>query len=449
MLCKFLDDRFSNEGAWNLQTVLKEKGCEYMTDILLQKFFEKERWEQALETGVDKHIDKGELRKLCSPMVRAQLYNAIISDNYEIAPPHQAEIPKDNGDMRIVYVNENIDRIFLSIANNLFFEMFPEFVHKSCKSYQTGIGCGKIVQEVSRQVVNTNRKEVGFKADLTKYFDTVPIRYIDEIFDRMENKIGKSKIIDIVRKYYHTDLCFDINGNLIEKYQSLKQGCSVASFLADAVLYRVDLALSSMSGYYVRYSDDLLMISDDHDGAFMTLHRMLSDMEMTLNPKKVEPVYKDKWVKFLGFNIKGNQITLSKNRVKSFQKEIEQRTIKCKNITLKRAVNQVNSYLYKGDGTYSWATSVLPIINVDKDIEVLNTFVMDALRACVTQKKKIGGLGSVNDREDYTILRGVGKNVTANKSKTEKEIENYLSIKCMQNALLTRRAVYDTLVRSM
>lgn len=121
-----------------------------MADILLQKFFEKERWEQALETGVDKHIDKGELRKLTTPEVRVALYKAIVSDNYEIAPPHQAQIPKDNGDMRIVYVNENVDRIFLSIVNNLFFEMFPEFVHKSCKSYQTGIGCGKVVQEVSR-----------------------------------------------------------------------------------------------------------------------------------------------------------------------------------------------------------------------------------------------------------------------------------------------------------
>ena len=30
-----------------------------MNDILLQKFFEIERWEKALETGVDKHIDKG------------------------------------------------------------------------------------------------------------------------------------------------------------------------------------------------------------------------------------------------------------------------------------------------------------------------------------------------------------------------------------------------------
>ena len=418
-------------------------------DILLQKFFAKERWERALEVGVGKGIDKGELKKLTSPQVRVAMYNAIATDNYEIAPPHQAQIPKDNGDTRIVYVNENVDRIFLSIANNLFFELFPEFVHKSCKSYQSGIGCGKIVQEVSRQVVNTTNNVVGFKADLTKYFDTVPLKYIDGIFDKMEMKIGKSKIIDIVRKYYHTDLCFDVNGNLIKHYQSLKQGCAVASFLADAVLYHIDEVVSMLPGYYVRYSDDLMYIGNEYGTAFQLVKTMLENMEMTLNPKKVEQIYKDKWVKFLGFNIKGNQITLSKSRVKTFQKEIELRTIKQREISMRRATNQVNNYLYKGDGKYSWATLVLPIVNVEKDIETLNTFVMDAIRSCATNKKKIGGLGCVNDKPDYTILRGIGKNVSANRVKTEKEIDGFFTLGCMQNALRTSRTVYETLVRTL
>lgn len=420
-----------------------------MTDILLQEFFKKERWEQALETGVDKHIDKGELRKLTSPEVRLALYNAIINDNYEIAPPHQAQIPKDNGDMRIVYVNENIDRIFLSITNNLFFDMFPEFIHKSCKSYQSGIGCGKIVQELSREMVKTTGVEIGKKLDLSKYFDSVPLKYIDEIFDRMEVKVGKSKIIEIVRKYYHTNLCFDVDGNLIEHYQSLKQGCSVASFLADAVLFPIDYTVSKMDVEYVRYSDDILIVGNHWKEGFEVVSKMLSNMQMTLNPNKIETVYKDRWIKFLGFNINGDKITLSKSRVKSFQKEIEARTIKQRNISMKRALNKVQSYLYKGDGKFSWATSVLPIINVQKDIDTLNTFIMDAIRACATNKKKIGGLGSVNDKEDYTILRGTGKNVTANKNKTNKEIEGFLSLGCVRNALLTNRAVFDTLVRQM
>lgn len=420
-----------------------------MTDILLQKFFEKERWESAIDVGVGKHIDKGELLKLTRPEVRAALYTAIRDDNYEIAPPHQVNIPKNNGDMRTVYVNENIDRIFLSITNDLFFEMFPDFIHPRCKSYTKNIGCGKIVQEVSRQVVNANDNIVGVKMDLTKYFDSVPIRYVDALLDEMEFNLGKSKIIDVVRQYYHTDLCFNTNGELIEHYQSLKQGCAVASYFANAVLYDIDKAVSELDVGYVRYSDDLLILGNDWEKGFEIVKSMLAEMDMTLNPKKIEILHKDKWFKFLGFNIKGSQITLSKTRVKKFQKEIEARTIKQRKITPTRAINQVNNYLYKGDGMYSWATSVLPIINVQKDIDELNEFVLDCIRAVQTGKKKIGGLGSVNDKDDYTILRGTGKNVSANRKKTPNEIENYLSIRCMQNAILTNRALYETLVRQM
>ncbi len=420
-----------------------------MTDILLQKFFEKERWESAIDVGVGKHIDKGELLKLTRPEVRAALYTAIRDDNYEITPPHQINIPKDNGDMRTVYVNENIDRIFLSIVNNLFFEMFPDFIHPRCKSYTKNIGCGKIVQEVSRQVVNANDNIVGVKMDLTKYFDSVPIRYVDALLDEMEFNLGKSKIIDVVRQYYHTDLCFDTNGELIEHYQSLKQGCAVASYFANAVLYDIDKAVSELDVEYVRYSDDLLILGNDWEKGFEIVKSMLAEMDMTLNPKKIEILHKDKWFKFLGFNIKGSQITLSKTRVKKFQKEIEARTIKQRKITPIRAINQVNNYLYKGDGVYSWATSVLPIINVQKDIDELNEFVLDCIRAVQTGKKKIGGLGSVNDKDDYTILRGTGRNVSANRRKTDKEIEGYMSLACMQNAILTNKQIYNTLVRQM
>ena len=181
----------------------------------------------------------------------------------------------------------------------------------------------------------------------------------------------------------------------------------------------------------------------------MNLKKMVNEKELKLNPKKVEVLHKDKFFKFLGFNIKNDMITLSKSRLKSFQKEIESRTIKKHKTTQTKAVNSVQSYLYKGDGTYSWATSVLPIINVQKDIDTLNEFVLDCIRACATGKKKVGGLGSVNDKPDYTILRGTGKNVAANRMKTEKEIAGYYSIRCMQNALLTNRAVYETLVRQM
>lgn len=420
-----------------------------MKDILLEKFFELPRWEYAIEKGVGKDINRRDLYQLTKPEMRAKMYQAIKNGVYEIAPPHTAQIPKDNGDFRTVYINEPMDRILLSIANDLLFELTSDMIHNSCKSYQKGIGCGKVVQEVSKTICNTEGDIIGWKSDLSKYFDSVPIKYIDGAFDMVEEKFGHSALIDVLRKYYHSDFYFDSHGNLLKLYQSLKQGCAVASWLADVLLYSIDEKLSNMKGIYVRYSDDMLYTGSDYKEAMKVLTEELGKMSMKLNPKKVEYLTHDRWFKFLGFSIRGDKISLSRTRIKTFQKEIESRTIKKKGITLTKAVNAVNRYLYKGNGEFSWATQVLPVCNVEHDILELNKFVMDCLRAVKTGKKKIGGLGYVATKEDGCILRGQGRNVKANRSKTDKEISGYMTIGCMRNAMITCREVYLTLVESL
>lgn len=418
-------------------------------DILLNTFIDFDRWSYALSKGVDKDIRKDQLEFLAMPSTRIDLYYAIQSGKYRISPPHTAKIPKDNGDFRTVYVNEPIDRVVLSIINDILFELMPEMVHSSCKSYQKGIGCGKIVQEVSKTICNTSGDIIGWKSDLSKYFDSVPLSFINEVFDRIEEKFGKSAIISLLRDYYSSDLYFDENGQLCHNYQSLKQGCAVAAFLADAILFHIDEKLSSMDGYYVRYSDDMIFVGNDHKAAMECLESELEKMDMKLNPKKVEELRSDHWFKFLGFSIKGKCISLSSSRIKKFQKEIESRTIKRKNISLTRAVNLVNNFLYKGDGTHSWATQILPVCNVRKDIDTLNAFVMDCLRAVSTGKKRIGGIGYIRDGKDSCVSRGKGRNVSANRNKTSKEIPGYLTMGCMQNAMRTSREAYRTLVSSL
>lgn len=419
-------------------------------DKILQMFFEIDRWTEAIEKGVTKDIRKDQLILLTAEPTRLEIANAMLKGKYEISPPHTAQIPKENGEFRTVYVNEPIDRVILSIANDLLFDLMPEMVHSSCKSYQTGIGCGKVVAEISHKIANTaSSSYLGWKSDLSKYFDSVPIQYIDEAFDKVEAQHGHSVLIDVLRKYYHSDLYFDEDNNLRRQYQSLKQGCAVASWLADVLLYDLDEELSQMDGFYTRYSDDMLFVGKEYGKAMSVLQNRLEEKTMKLNPKKVEYLTIDKWFKFLGFSIKGAMISLASSRLKTFQKEIEKRTIRKPGISLTKAINSVNRYLYKGNGEFSWATSILPVCNVRKDIDELNNFVMDCLRAVKTGKRKVGGLGYVKTKRDGCIVRGRGRNVKANRSKTGNNISGYLTISCMQNAILTRRAVYNTLVASL
>ena len=430
-----------------------------MEDKILQMFFDHDRWIAAIEKGVGKDVPKAALYQLCKPEVRIMMYEAIRDGKYEIAPPHTALIPKDTpGEFRTVYVNEPADRVLLSIANDLLFELMPDMVHPRCKSYLKGVGCGHIVKEASSQIMLNalgskafnNTKPLGFKSDLSKYFDSVPIEYIDKAFDSVEQRHGHSALIDVLRKYYHSDLYIDGETHQVcSKYQSLKQGCSVASWLADVILYHIDDALSELDGYYVRYSDDMLFIGQSRaDRAMAILTDGLASMQMSLNPKKVEWLDDKHWFKFLGYSIKGKDISLSQTRIKRFQKEIESRTIAKRGTTFRRAVNSVNRYLYHGDGQgHSWATQVLSVVNVRKDIDTMNAFVMDCLRAAHTGKKKIGGLGYDRQGRDGCIVRGRGRNVTANRQKTGDTIDGYLTLGCMQNAMRTSKAAYDSLVR--
>lgn len=419
-------------------------------DKILQMFFDVGRWERAIEKGVDKDIRKDQLIRLTDEHTRMAMAEAMLQGKYEISPPHTAQIPKDNGEFRTVYVNEPIDRVLLSIANDLLFDLMPEMIHPACKSYQRGIGCGKVVTEVSRRIVEAAKEGyMGWKSDLSKYFDSVPIRFVDDAFDKVEAKHGHSALIDVLRKYYHCDLYFDEDNTLQSHYQSLKQGCAVASWLANVLLYELDEELSQMRGYYVRYSDDMLFIGEDYEKAMNVLEQRLGEMDMKLNPKKVEYLASDKWFKFLGFSIRGAMISLSSSRIKTFQREIERRTIRNPRTTLTKAINAVNRYLYKGNGEFSWATQILPVCNVRRDLDELNKFVMDCLRAVKTGKRKLGGLGYVRTGCDGCIVRGRGRNVKANLSKMAGNIDGYYTIGCMQKALLTSRAAYNTLVKSL
>ena len=417
-------------------------------DKILAEFFKQERWKKAINIAENKGINKGELRLLCSPEIRESLLMAIVQGNYEIAPPHAQLIPKDKpGEYRTVYINENVDRIFLSIVNGILFDLCADMVHPQCKSYQTGIGCGKVVQQCVNRISKANGRWIGWKSDLSKYFDSVPIEVIDRTFDEIEQRCGHSVIVDVLRKYYHQDLCFNVEGKLERKCMSLMQGCAVASFLADAVLYDLDKRMSRLKGFYVRYSDDCLYIGENYSRAMEIMSEELNTYGLTLNPKKVEYLDKYRWFKFLGFTIKGSEISISEGRLKTFQKEIEKRTIRNHKTTYKQAVNAVNRYLYVGDGNHSWATGILPIINNEHDLREMNKFVMDCLRATQTGKCKVGGLGYVPRKYDGVVMRGRGRNVSENRKKTPTEMPEYMSICMMRNAMLTCREVYDTLVR--
>lgn len=420
-----------------------------LEEIKFKMMFSKERLERLLNQAYEKNINVALLRKLMQPEHQLELYNAIINKQYRIFPPHKAKIPKDNGDYRTVYVNEDLDRIYLSLYNDMMFELHSCFISVYCKSYQKGISCPNTVKEVSKQLENYN----GYKADMTHYFDSTPLKQINKLFD----KLKMSTRVDLpVREYYNSNLVFDEDDNLIEEYAGMKQGCAFSTFLANAMLYYIDEKLGNMKDLlYVRYSDDILFVGKDSEKAMKILKKELKKLGLKLNPKKTEKITNDKWFDFLGFKIKGKQITFSTKSISNIKKEIEKITIKHNGkISQDKIINKINAHLYKNftvnnKRAFGWGEYFLTTVNVEKDIKIIDEWIKDCIRACKTGKKKVGGIGSVNDRYNYTIARGKGKHVSSNLKNTGKIIYGYTSMVDMWKTINHSKDLYRLKARMM
>lgn len=446
--------------------------------ILSSLFLDTTLWADVLSHGVSKGISQYTLRYIQDPHGRADLCAKVAHGEYEIAPPHTGYRPKDDGGERTFFANEPLDRLLLNAIYKWLNKHEPSMIHTSCRSYQEGIGIGRIVKELSDNIVslggNNRNRVVGRKFDIHKYFDTVGLQYIHNAFDTVEQHHGKSKVIDLLRKYYNSNIYYDSRRRMmVEYYQGIKQGCAVSAWLANVLLYELDELLSKRNGCYVRYSDDIIYIGDDYEEVTTIIQKYLASVGLNLNEKKIEDVKSDTFVRFLGFDIRGSEITLSKKWVKSFQKRIDALTIKNRRLIrtirntrkkggkdmekslvniLLTAQRNVSRFLYYGDGKHSWASLVLNTINSEEDMATLNLYCIDALKAVYTGHTSIGGLGKSNSSN---IMRGKGSNVTSNRVatshlfNTEADcLTSYYSIPAMKR-IISNKWLYRTVVASL
>lgn len=356
-------------------------------DEKMDLFLDKEIWEQAVSHGVCKHLDKSLLNTVCSPYGRLAIAEAIEQGRYKIQPPTVSEIPKPNGKVREVYANTPMDRLVLTVINAVYYRLYSGMIHPSCVSYQKGKSVPKIIRTVTKEINNSS----GYKADLSKYFDSVNIESIDKLLTTLSTN---SPLDKVVWDYYHDNHVI-IKGKLVERYKSLAQGCALGTLLANLVLRDLDRELSQMDIVYYRYSDDLLIIGKDADKALQHLKDRLHDYGLSLNPKKVEKIEKDKPFTFLGAKITGKKIEISDESVERYKKKIREickirKKDKPGRVLQRRCTKKINNYL-RGDyershDNFGWDQYFFSLVNDKERLIELDEFTKDHIKHLYTGK---------------------------------------------------------------
>lgn len=394
-------------------------------DVKLQMFFDKKLWERAIQHCINKGIRPMELSQYTDAQFRGWLYEVMVTRQYKVAPPHVALIPKENGEYRKVYVNTVLDRLVLTIINEVYCTMYKNMIHPNCVSYQKGIGVKNIINSITTEI-SASKGIAGYKIDISKYFDSVSREEMNTVLESVNTG---SCLDQILYDYYNDDIIMDENGQVVKKYKSLCQGCAPSAFFANIILRDIDEEMSKICSVYYRYSDDILLFGEKANEALELLSTLLKKKGLSINLKKVEQILSDEWFTFLGCRIKGDIVSFGKKSLNNYMEHVET-AIKKYGVdnsakALRKIIKSLNAYLYndhlKNHSAFGWAEYFFGIVNCKQDIVLLDTWTKDMLRGVYTGKggrKNVGGMGII-DGISSTLSRGKGKKVKSNKIKTE------------------------------
>ena len=358
-------------------------------DKKMEMLCDKEIWSNAIQHGLDKHIDKSLLSTLTNPIGRLAIIEAIEQGRYKIEPPVVQQIPKPNGKIREVFCNSQMDRVVLSVINEIYYKLYSKYIHPNCVSYQKNTGVPKIIKSLVKELDATGK---GYKADLSKYFDNVNRETVNALLDSLSTG---SPVDRVVWNYYNDDHIV-LNGVKTERYKSLCQGCSIGTLLANLCLKDIDEEISKLDVVYYRYSDDLLFIGKDAEKALEILKQMLIPKGLSLNRDKVQAIDITTEFTFLGAKIKGKEVDISDESVERFKKKIRSITKMRKGMKIKsrstqrKMIKEINYYIReayaKSTKNFGWEQFFYSLINTNKTIVMLDEYVKDHLKHAYTGK---------------------------------------------------------------
>lgn len=249
----------------------------------------------------------------------------ILDTNHKVSIPRKVELQKPNGKKRYVYLHTIEERMILSSLYMYFTDKYSHLISSNCYSYQKGKSTLTAIREINKDY--TKRVSLyGLKVDISAYFDSVSKEVLYGTLDTVL-KYEPQPIKDFVYQVYKQDK-YSYKNQVHNKYLSLIQGCSMASFLSNIILKPLDDILSSrFKNLYSRYSDDLLVFCSSQEQVQETLEVIKQELDklgLTLNPNKVEVYQPYQEITYLGLSLlpDGN-IDMSKEAMRKFKKKIK------------------------------------------------------------------------------------------------------------------------------
>ena len=342
---------------------------------------------------------------------RNDIVEKLFSGEYEWSIPRKVQIAKaDSKKKRTVYIYSIEDRYILGVIYRCISSYFKDKINGLCFSYKTETSTSSAINYI-RDNLDNNFK-FGVKVDIHAYFNSISRKRVSEMINELFTGGFKSTL----EKLMLTDKVND-NGEIIDEWKSIIPGCALGSFFANYCLTPCDNYFTNSQYVYARYSDDIIVISDDREkieNAIEKIKYFISEYGLELNPNKYKWFEPDDTIQYLGLKInKAGKIDIADHSKLKIKKQIHrwcrkgrmeiERDYKEFNSVAKSIIRKINNKnmfcAVDNDATFGWCVYAFRYINTIESLIEIDRYTRDTLRAMKTGKHNKANVKAITDEE--------------------------------------------------
>ncbi len=353
-----------------------------LSDAVWEQFFEHKSRIPFNQRRVDRY------RKVyCTERFRKTCTD-IVFGRHVFSIPVKKEISKLGvGKKRVVYTFREDEMLFL---RGMAFVMYgyDHLFTDDLYSFRRGRGVKDAIRKLHRIV---SRKDMyGYKTDIHDYFNSIDT---EALLEDLKDTLDDEELYGLLDSILSSDEAMS-DGSIVREKKGVMAGTPISPFLANMYLRGVDEHFRNEDCVYMRYADDVLILSDSREGLESLrdeFNRKIEEKRLTINPKKDRYFAPGEPIDFLGFSVSRDCIDISpvtvskmKGKIKRSSRSIRRWMLRKEaplKGTIRALVREYDRKFYGSENDeMTWALWFFPSITTVESLHEIDMYFQNRIR---------------------------------------------------------------------
>jgi|GEM_PF-3599365 len=326
-----------------------------------------------------------------------RIQDLLLDGRYQFTPfIEYTRAKRARSDERVICRATLADTVVQKSVAQVVEQKFDHVLGENCYSYRRGRSqFGAVGQVLAR--VNARADWWVVRSDFSSFLDTVNLPLLASQLEEL--LVDEPLVLDLYLRYLYNGRVRD--GRFLPRTSGLPRGGILTPFLANLYLTPLDDAMASEGFHYTRYADDIIVLAETEQRAQRALERLdqlSSKLDLIHSPQKRKTYSPGEAFEFLGYQIKGSEVSIRPYAINSLKRRIRRVTDKRKypqwhvkslstadgRAALQSLISRVNrTYIYRGGS--DWARHFCRCSS-DQQFRELDAWIADHIRMAVTKR---------------------------------------------------------------